>query len=138
VRDTHGGIPRVYRVVYTRLYPKVVGWCIPGYTPRVGRVVYTRLYPRVSRVVYTRVYPRVVYTRVYISYMPPYVLCWVYTSLPCLLLYTPGYTPYIPYCTVYRSSCLTWCPLPAEGALGSNLGLIRENEAHSAHFLPKV
>jgi len=84
------------------------GWCIAGYAS---------LYPR-----------------------------WCICLLTVLPYPPPWYMPPIPpwvYLPPYRTWCSTGSSglgvaLPAEGALGSNLGLIRENRRKEASLSPKV
>ena len=83
-----------------------------------------------------RVYHRVYLAGCILPYIPQGVPSRVYTSLYALL--HPGYTLYIPCCLVYRSSCPVCVPLPEDGALGSNLGIVREYEAHRGLLSSKV
>ena len=119
---------------------------VPQGVTGVPRVCMVGIYLRVCmvgiylRVVYLReaipqgvLYPGRLYLRVY--YASLCTMVGIYASL-CTMVgrYLPVYTWYIPPCTpwvyprtsrclVYRSSCPVCVPLPADGALGSNLGI---------------
>ena len=118
-------IPRVVGCSIPRWYiPRVVGcsiprWCIPGYPKVYLRVVYT--WVSLGCTTGWCIYPGIPWWEVYPA---------VYT-----LLYHPGYTYPAVYSRVHRH------PHPGvsrEEALGSTLGLIRENVAHIASLSSKV
>ena len=104
------GISRVY-----------LRWCIPGY-PRVYlRVVCIPGYTMVGSTL------RVVYI--------PGIPWWVVHPAVYTLPYHPGYTHPTVYSRVHRHP---HGGVSREEALGSILGLIRENVAHRASQPPKV